>query len=71
MVLDDTKLKILCEGYTEAFHQRIEQAKGKKENSPEERTARYLFSMLLGMDIVLSTGGYTIDYVTGEIRKVD
>lgn len=71
MVLDDAKLKILCERYTEAFHQRIEQAKGKKKNSPEERTARYLFGMLLGMDIVLGTGGYTIDYITGEILKLD
>lgn len=71
MILDDTKLKALCERYTEAFHQRIEQAKGKKKNSPEERTARYLFDVLLGMDIVLGTGGYTIDYITGEILKLD
>ena len=71
MILDDTKLKILCERYTEALQQRIEQAKGKKKNSPEERTAQYLFGMLLGMDIVLGTGGYTLDYVTGEIRKLN
>lgn len=71
MILDDTKLKILCERYTEALQQRIEQAKGKKKNSPEERTARYLFDVLLGMDIVLGTGGYTIDYITGEILKLD
>ena len=71
MILDDTKLKILCERYTEALQQRIEQAKGKKKNSPEERIALYLFGMLLGMDIVLGTGGYTIDYITGEILKLD
>ena len=71
MVLDDTKLKILCERYTEALQQCIEQAKGKKKNSPEWRTARYLFDVLLGMDIVLGTGGYTIDYITGEILKLD
>ena len=71
MILDDTKLKILCERYTEALQQLIEHAKGKKKNSPEERAVRHQFDVLLGMDIVLGTGGYTIDYITGEILKLD
>ena len=71
MVLDDTKLKILCERHAEALQQLITHAKGKKKNSPEERAVRHQFDVLLGMDIALGTAGYTLDYVTGEIRKLD
>ena len=71
MILDDTKLKILCERHAEALQQRIKRANGKKKNSPEERTVRHQFDVLVGIDLALSTGGYTLDYVTGEIRKLD
>lgn len=74
MVLDDTKLKALCERYAEALQQRIEHAKDKKTkktNDPEARAVRHQFDVLLGIDIALGTAGYTLDYVTGEIRKLD
>lgn len=71
MILDDTKLKILCERYAEALQQLFEHAKGKNKNSPEVRAVRHQFDVLLGMDIALGTAGYTIDYVTGEILKLD
>lgn len=71
MILDDTKLKMLCEMHAEALQQLFEHAKGKNKNSPEARALRHQFDVLLGMDIALGTAGYTIDYVTGEILKLD
>lgn len=71
MILDDTKLKTLCKMHAEDLQQRIEHAKGKKENSLAERAVRHQFDRLVGIDIALSAGGYTLDYVTGEIRKLD
>lgn len=71
MILDDTKLKMLCERHAEALQQRIEHAKGKKENSLAERAVRHQFNVLVGIDLALSTGGYTLDYVTGEIQKLN
>ena len=71
MILDDTKLKTLCERHAEALQQLIEYAKGKKENSLAARAVRHQFDVLLGIDLALSTGGYTLDYVTGEILKLD
>ena len=71
MILDDTKLKALCERHAETLQQLFEHAKGKNKNSPEVRALRHQFDLLLGMDIVLGTGGYTIDYITGEILKLD
>ena len=57
--------------HAEALQQFCKLAKGKKKNSPEERAVRHQFDVLLGIDIALGTAGYTLDYVTGEIRKLD
>lgn len=71
MILDDTKLKILCERHAEALQQRIKRAKGKKTNSLAAQAVRHQFDVLVGIDLALGTAGYTLDYVTGEIRKLD
>ena len=71
MILDDTKLKILCERHAEALQLLIEHAKGKKKSFLEERAFQHQFDVLLGIDLALGTAGYTLDYVTGEIRKLD
>ena len=71
MILDDTKLKILCERHAEDLQQRIEHAKGKRPDSLAARAVRHQFDRLVGIDLALGTAGYTLDYVTGEIRKLD